>query len=152
MKHPVHTSNRAYTAEWLQALFTLLVLVSLYYLSLGFDQKDNSLGYNGITASNSYWNNDLGYGFHGDDQDIYVPSEEASPDTVMVYGSWSKWVEKAAVKVSFYTFDTPKESIEKIYSGSTPRILATLSHGTAVVEWNLSSSRVKNIVATLYPR
>lgn len=153
MKHPVHTSRRAYTAEWLQALFTLLVLSSLYFLSLQFDSKDVSTWYDDIPASTSYWNTDLGYGFHGNDHDIYISTETRTPNTVIVYGSGSKWSrDTTPVKVSFYQNDIWTESIEKIYSGKSTHILTALSHGTAVVEWDLSSPRVKNIVATLYPR
>lgn len=64
MKKLLGQRQHGYVAEWLQALFTLAVLVSIYQYSLTYDS--NAQGASGTGAKNqtsSYWNDVIGYGF-----------------------------------------------------------------------------------------
>ena len=152
MKQFLHRGNDVYKAEWLQALFTLMVLVTLYSYSLTFNSEaQGPPGEVPKKQTSSYWNEEIGYWFRWGDDDIYEKQAWKAPDTVSVSAWKTSILSGKSVQVSFYT-DTPIETIEKTHSDMAARAYSRLSNGIAVIEGDLSSSRAKNILATLHAR
>jgi hypothetical protein len=152
MKHPVYERHHGYGAEWLQAVFTLVVLGSIYQYSLTFDPNTVKVSEKeSKNQTSSYWNNVIWYWFRGDEWDKYHTSSWLAPDTVSV-SAWTKDLNTDKdVRVSFYT-NTSIETIEKNHTDIVNKTYSRLSNGIAVIEWDLSSSRAKNILATLHAR
>jgi hypothetical protein len=147
MKHPPQMRQHGYVAEWLQAIFTLLLLVSLSTYSLQVnDTKEREYSENIRTSS--YWDKIYWYGFHGNDQDTYTSYSTKNASIVRVSSPDSL----PEVQVSFYPKWTPDSLIHALQRENSPNIMTTISNGTVIIEWDLSSSRAKNILATLNPR
>lgn len=154
MIHPTPRRGQNTSAEWLSAVFTLLVLTGIYNSMDAF----SSFGENGITSPSPshethaplsvappYWNQTLWYGFRSIAGDRYSASGSIHTDTVIV----SSWDDASAVKVSFYK-DMPIDQIEKSLNPDNPRAYSRLSHGIAVIEGNIDSPSAKTIFSTLH--
>ena len=152
MKKILGPRQHGYVAEWLQAIFTLVVLVSLYQYSLTYDPNlSPATGSESKNQISSYWNDSLGYGFRWDDGDTYKKSVGKALDTVSVSAWGASFFTGNNVQVSFYT-DTPISDIKKLHTASVSKAYSRLSNGIAVIEWDLSSTRAKNVLATLHAR
>ncbi len=152
MKHPVYERHHGYGAEWLQALFTLVVLVSLYQYSLTFNSNTNlDSGGESKQQTSSYWNESLWYWFRGNEGDTYNTSTWKAIDTVSVSSSNDSITADKNVRVSFYTASTIAD-IEKNYENIVNKTFSRLPNGIAVIEGDISSLRAKNVLATLHAR
>lgn len=153
MKHPVNQRHHGYGAEWLQSLFTMAVLLFLYQYSLTFDSNAPIVPSSESVKkqTSSYWNDSIGYWFRWDDNDTYTRRDGNAPDIVSVSSQRSSLLWSWGVRVSFYT-DLPIENIEKLHTDTLARAYSRLPNGIAVIEWDLSSSRAKNVLATLHAR
>ncbi len=153
MKHPVSRKHPWSGVEWLQAVFTLLVLSWIYMASTHFDTYETTLA--SIPAkpailSEKYWNDKLGYGFHTEKGSRYESTWDTKKDEVKVSPNGLVYSD-ASVKVSYYK-DATLESVEKIHDSDVARTFSRLPRGIAVIEGNLSSATAKDILATLHSR
>jgi hypothetical protein len=156
MIHPTPRRGQNTSAEWLSAIFTLLVLTGIYNSMDAF----SSFGETGIARPSApeistplsvappYWNQKLGYGFRSVAWDRYTSSGSENWDIVIV-SSWETTDTKNSVKVSFYK-DTPIDQIQLSLDTDTPRAYSRLSHGIAVIEGNIDSPSAKTIFSTLH--
>lgn len=154
MKHTPLEKRSQYRTEWLQAVFTFLVLVSIYTSTSYFDGYESTLTQppkKPAIFSGSYWNDTLWYGFRGKDGDTYKTISWSWQDSVMITPDKGVVYDDKTVRVSFYT-DEPIEKIERIHNSNLPRTFSRLSNGIAVIEGDLASPTAKNILATLHAR
>lgn len=143
--------------EWISAIGTLLVLSWVYASMDNFSsfapQSENIITKQSSSSSLSvappYWNSTHGYGFRSIAGDVYDSSSSIMKDVVSVKKSNDSAPDTSEVKVSYYK-DSSIESIDKNLSPDTPRAYSKLSHGIAVIEWNLDSPRAKLIFSTLH--
>lgn len=153
-----HLHNRGknrYGVEWLQAIFTLLVLSGIYLSSGNFVSENVQIPINEhkpTQISVPYWNNDFWYGFHANPGDTYQNQTSSGIDTVSIKTTASGSIySDSQVKVSFYP-DATIEDIEHNHPADTSRAYSRLPNGIAVIEWNLASATAKVVLATLHSR
>ena len=149
------SKNRIRSAsEWIQASVTLAVLLIIYasrgYLGSSFTPSEPVTPPLTVDQK-SYWNDELGYGFRADHQDAYASWSQSDRDRVAVDKKEGVIFEDAQVRVSYYP-DTPLQEIEKRHVSNEPRAYSELSHGIAVIEWDLASNSAKMVLATLHSR
>ncbi len=154
MKHPQYQRHRKYGVEWIQAIFTLFVLMGIYMSTWRFDSYETSLSTppsNPIRLVSSYWNETMWYGFVGMAWEQYVWKTTSSSDTVHIKsGTWLIYDDNV-LKVSFYP-QASIDDIEQYHISNSPRTYSRLPNGIAVIEWDLASPRAKTILATLHSR
>ena len=141
--------------EWVSAIGTLLVLFSVYASMDNFswyapqpEKETTKQSTSSLSVAPPYWNSNLGYGFRSIAWDVYDASSTTMKDVVSVKNS-NGFTDINQVTVSFYR-DKTLETIEKNLENDTPRAYSKLSHGIAVIEWNLDSARAKTIFSTLH--
>ncbi len=156
MKHPTPRPRQHTSAEWLSAVFTLLVLTGIYNSMDAFSSFGEMRNPPPPPHANSaplsvappYWNQTLWYGFRSVAWDTYTASWWEDRDTVLVTSSEVP-KGQGPLKVSFYK-NTPIDQIEKSLDPDTPRAYSRLSHGIAVIEGNIDSPSAKTIFSTLH--
>ncbi len=153
MKHPQYQRHRNYGVEWLQAVFTLMVLVWIYMSMPYFDSYETTLAepVNTDPVSRSYWNDELGYGFNTGSWDTYNQVSTGLDDKVDIRSSSGIVYDEEGVRVSFYS-QANIEDIQKYHWEDTPRTYSRLPNGIAVIEWDLTSPTAKTVLATLHSR
>lgn len=152
MKHPQYQRHHNYSVEWLQAMFTLMFLVWIYYAMPYFDSYETALvPTEKISAPVSYWNESLWYGFQGGSWYVYVPETTTDNDTVQIQSKNGLIYNDSGVRVSFYS-DATIDQVEKSHNSDLPRAYSRLPTGIAVIEWDLASPVAKNVLATLHSR
>ncbi len=153
--HIHHRGKSRYGVEWLQAIFTLLVLSGIYLSSGSFVSENVQIPLNEqrpTRISVPYWNNEFWYGFHANPGDTYQNQTSSGIDTVSIKTTASGSVySDSQVKVSFYP-DATIEDIEQHHPADTSRAYSRLPNGIAVIEWNLASATAKVVLATLHSR
>lgn len=100
---------------------------------------------------NSYWNENFGYGFRGENNDLYQSKSFSGVDVVAVDSKEGVLFKDAKVKVSFYS-SASIEEIEKMHPIQGDRSYSKLNNGIAVIEGDLDSPSAKTILATLHAR
>ena len=154
MKHPQYQRHRRYGVEWLQAMITLMVLSGIYMSTWQFDASGSSLSAppaKPAVLSSSYWNETLGYGFHGGSGDTYESASTATGDAVDIH-RWDGIIyDDPSVRVSFYSRSTLSE-VQQYHQTAVARTYSRLPNGIAVIEWDLSSATAKTVLATLHSR
>jgi hypothetical protein len=153
MKHPQYQRHRKYGVEWLQAFFTLMVLVWIYMSMPYFDSYETTLAepVNTTPVSRSYWNDELGYGFNTGSGDTYNQVSTGVDDKVDIRSSSGIVYDGDGVRVSFYSQATI-DDIQQYHREDTPRTYSRLPNGIAVIEWDLASPTAKTVLATLHSR
>jgi hypothetical protein len=153
MKHSSNQRHHGYGVEWLQAIFTLVVLSWIAASVDNFDSYGTTYANNPTpkTVSGTYWNETIGYGFRWNGGDIYKSHWGSGVDIVAVSSKDGLVYADSQVKVSFYTKNSIQE-IEKVHTENTPRTYSRLPNGIAVIEWDLSSATAKTVLATLHSR
>lgn len=152
MKHPQYQRHHNYSVEWLQAMFTLMILVWIYVSMPYFNSYETALTPKPEQNSSiSYWNESLWYGFQWWSWYVYNPKSTQVSDIVQVQMKNGTIYNDSGVKVSFYT-NTPIDQVEKKHDSQIPRTYSRLPNGIAVIEWDLASPVAKNILATLHSR
>lgn len=152
--HLPKKGNRRYGVEWLQAIFTLLVLTGIYLSSGNFVSQVPILRQESksVQISVPYWNSDFWYGFHANPGDTYQNQTSSGIDTVSILSSSSGTLySDAKVKVSFYPNATI-DDIENNHPADVNRAYSRLSTGIAVIEWDLASATAKVVLSTLHSR
>ena len=121
--------------EWLQAIFTLLVLTGIYLSSGSYasSETQNVSSGKSIPITVPYWNDMFGYGFQGNSGDTYKSKSSSGLDQVSVGVSDGVIFEDKKVRVSFYK-NTSIEDIEKSNTSNTSRAYSRLPNGIAVIE------------------
>lgn len=153
----LHKNRWKSAAQWIQAVTTLGILVILYS-SRNLFGGEVATGQTPDTPplqnfpQKSYWNEDFGYGFRGEDTDKYQNHSLSNADFVAVDSKEGVIFEDARVKVSFYPSLSIEEIDQKYLASTTPRAYTRLSRGIAVVEGDLDSPSAKTIIATLHTR
>jgi len=114
MKHSSNHRHHGYGAEWLQAIFTLMVLSWIATSVDNFDSYGTTYANNPTpkTVSGTYWNETIGYWFRWNSGDTYKSHGGSGVDIVAVSPKDGLVYEDSQVKVSFYTKDSIQE-IEK---------------------------------------
>lgn len=135
MNHSLHKRSVGYGVEWLQAIFTLLVLTGIYLSSGSYasSETQNVSSGKSVPIAVPYWNNTLGYGFQGNSGDTYKSKSSSGLDQVFVGVSDGVIFEDKKVRVSFYK-NTSIEDIEKLHPSDTSRAYSRLPNGIAVIE------------------
>jgi hypothetical protein len=153
MKSSLHKRPSGYGVEWLQAVFTLLVLTGIYFSSGSYATTvpPSLTSEKSVEIAVPYWNDAFGYGFQWNPGDTYQSETASGVDQVSVSSSGGVIFEDTTVKVSFYK-DTSIEDIEKLHSSDTSRAYSRLPTGIAVIEWDLASATAKIVLATLHSR
>lgn len=153
MKHPQYQRHRKYGVEWLQAVFTLMVLTWIYVSMPYFDSYETSLiePKSAIPMNRSYWNDTLWYGFNTGSWDTYNQVSTWVDDKVDIRSSSGIVFDGDWIRVSFYS-QASIDDIEKYHWDDTPRAYSRLPNGIAVIEWDLASPTAKTILATLHSR
>ena len=141
--------------EWVSAIGTLLVLSSVYASMDSFSsyapQTENIItkpSTSPLSVASPYWNSDLWYGFRSIAWDVYDASTSNMKDVVSVKNAGTS-SDINEIRVSFYK-DSTIENIDKNLKADIPRAYSKLSHGIAVIEWNLDTARAKTIFSTLH--
>lgn len=142
--------------EWVSAIGTLLVLWSVYasmdnfssYATIETEKVSTKESMSPTSVSPPYWSSEHGYGFRSIAWDVYDASSSNMKDVVSVRNSNSE-PSNTDIKVSYFK-EWSIESIDKSLSPETPRAYSKLSHGIAVIEWNLDSPRAKTIFSTIH--
>ena len=145
------------SADWLSAIFTLLVLTGIYssmdqfssYAPSGAPQTMHTDTGTLSSVAPPYWNQDLAYGFRSVAWDVYSASGTQKRDTVIVTSSGKTTAPHDDIRVSYYR-DTSIEQIDQWLDPETPRAYSRLSHGIAVIQWDLDSPSAKTIFSTLH--
>lgn len=154
MKHPQYQRHRRYGVEWLQAIFTLMVLGGIYLSMSHFDSYDTKLIESPTSQKEgvqTYWNDTLGYGFHQNASGSYTEQKTASGEVIKIRTASGVVGTESEVQVYFYP-NTDITKIQAIHQKNTPRTYSRLSNGIAVIEGNLTSPEAKMILATLHSR
>lgn len=135
MKSSLHKRPSGYGVEWLQAVFTLLVLTGIYLSSGSFatEVTPSLSSKKSVEIAVPYWNDAFGYGFQGNPGDTYKSETASGVDQVSVNMSSGVVFQDKTVKVSFYK-DTSIEDIEKLHPSDTSRAYSRLPTGIAVIE------------------
>jgi len=153
MKHPQYQRHHNYSVEWLQAVFTLMILVWIY-LSLPYFEADSNIisaGEDRVIQSTWYWNESLWYGFQSGSWYVYHRAPHTIGDRVEVKKDKEIIYDDPSVRVSFYT-GSDIEEVQKYHTDTLPRAYSRLPNGIAVIEGDLASAVAKTIIATLYSR
>lgn len=83
--------------------------------------------------SSSYWNEKLGYGFHGGSGDTYESASTATGDAVDIHSGDGLVYDDHDVRVSFYSQATLSD-IQQHHQTTVARTYSRLPNGIAVIE------------------
>lgn len=139
------SKNRPKAAsQWFQAIISLTVL-SCIYMSRGYFWEETTASYAPDTPpiqvqQREYWNGDM-TGFASGRAEI-------SDQTDIIMARQGVIYDKDGIRISLFQ-DMDSDQIEKSIQSNLPRFYTRIDAGTLLVEWNISSSRVSDILTKI---